>query len=375
MALTVEFLDSIDDLPASLRQAQVGDDPFLLPGFLEALEHHGAAGADMAWQARHLLLSDEAGQPLGWMPLYLRGHSFGDFLRDWSWPGAWERLGQPYYPKLVTGIPYTPVTGPRLLSDATLCPALVDAALDAVEAFGASSWHVAFPTSEEATLLESRGLLLQPQVQFQWFNRGYRDFDDYLATFASAKRRKARAERRKVAEAGIEIEVLGGRQVPTALWPRLHLLYANTFRRYGNYPAISAECYADMAAAMGDRMQVFIAWRGEKTVAVAICFRSDSALYGRYWGAADDIPGLHFELCYYQGIDYCIRHGLERFEPGAGGEHKLARGFEPTRVVTAHWIAQPQMREMLRRHLAQLDAAIEDYRQEAASHLPFKAES
>ncbi|HEX5392313.1 MAG TPA: GNAT family N-acetyltransferase [Rhodocyclaceae bacterium] len=371
----MQFLDSIADLPTSVRRMQVGDDPFLLPGFLEALEHHGVAGPDMAWQARHLLLSDELGNGVGWMPLYLRGHSFGDFLRDWSWSGAWERLGHDYYPKLVTGIPYTPVTGPRLLTDdAALRPALVDAALQAVEAFGASSWHVAFPTADEAALLESRGLLLQPQVQFQWFNRGYRDFDDYLATFASDKRRKVRAERRKVAEAGVEIQVLGGHQVPPELWPRLHQLYANTFRRYGNYPAITAACYADMAAAMGDRMQVFIARRLEDVVAVAICYRSGTTLYGRYWGSDEDIPGLHFDLCYYQGIDYCIRHGLDRFEPGAGGEHKLARGFEPTRVVTAHWIAQAQMREVLRRHLTQLDAAIEDYRQEAASHLPFRVE-
>lgn len=375
MAFSVEFIDDIAQLPTSVRPMGVGDDPFLLPGFLEALERHGAAGPDMAWQARHLVLLDEAGNPVGWMPCYLRGHSFGDFLRDWSWPGAWERVGQNYYPKLVTGLPYTPVTGPRLLtSDSTLRPALVEAALQTVEAFGASSWHVAFPTEDEADLLEAHGLLLQPQVQFQWFNRGYQDFEDYLATFASAKRRKVRAERRKVAEAGIEIQILGGHEVPADLWSRLHLLYANTFRRYGNFPAISAECFADMSAALGPRMQVFVAWRDGEAVAVAICYRSDAVLYGRYWGADEDIPGLHFELCYYQGIDYCIRQGLQRFEPGAGGEHKLARGFEPTRVVTAHWIAQPQMRDVLRRHLAHLDAAIEDYRQEAASHLPFKAE-
>lgn len=364
-----EQVSSVESIPASLRSS---DDPFLAPGFLDALERHGAAGPEMAWQARHLLLRDGTGRAAGWLPLYLRQHSFGDFLRDWSWPGAWERMGFPYYPKLVSGLPYTPVTGPRLLAAAADKPALIQAALKAVENLGASSWHVAFPIAEEETLLTDAGLLLQPQVQFQWFNRGYGGFDDFLATFSADKRRKLKADRRKVVAAGVRIERLAGHEVPAALWPRLHRLYADTFRRYGNHPAISAACYADMGAAMGDAMQLFVAFRGETPLAVAICFRSASAFYGRYWGAAEDIPGLHFELCYYRGIEYCIEQGLSRFEPGAGGEHKIARGFEPVRVVTAHWIAEPKMREVLRRHLSQLDDAMEDYRQEAISHLPFR---
>jgi hypothetical protein len=367
---TVEFLETVTALPPVLR---VVNDPFLAPGFLDALERHGAAGPEMAWLAKHLLLRDVDGNALGWMPLYLRHHSFGDFLRDWSWPGAWERMGFPYYPKLVTGLPYTPVTGPRFLCPEELKPALIQAGLQAVQTFGASSWHVAFPPESDIPLLEAAGFLIQPQVQFQWFNRGYGDFDDFLATFAADKRRKVKADRRKAREASIRLQRLAGNAVPESLWPRLYRLYADTFRRYGNHPAIPAACFAEMGQVMGEAMQLFIAYRDDVAVAVAICFRSADILYGRYWGASEDIPGLHFELCYYQGIEYCIEQGLARFEPGAGGEHKIARGFEPTRVVTAHWIAEAKMREVVARHLAQMDGAVEDYRQEAASHLPFRS--
>lgn len=368
-AFTAEFLDTITAIPSVLRDVA---DPFLAPGFLDALEAHGAAGPEMAWQAQHLLLRDAGGEAVAWLPLYLRRHSFGDFLRDWSWPGSWERMGFPYYPKLVTGLPYTPVSGPRLLAPPALRPLLIQAALAAVERLGASSWHVAFPLAEELPLLEAAGCLIQPQVQFQWFNRGYASFDDFLATFAADKRRKVKADRRKAQEAGLRFQRLAGDEVPENLWPQLHRLYAETFRRYGNHPAISAACFADMGKVMGAAMQLFVAFRDERPLALAICFRSADTLYGRYWGAAEDVPGLHFELCYYRGIEYCIAHGLARFEPGAGGEHKIARGFEPTRVVTAHWIAEPKMREILSRHLAQMDGAVEDYRQEAVSHLPFR---
>jgi len=368
---TFEVLDSITALPSVLRQV---DDPFLQAGFLDALERHGAASEELAWRPHHLLLRDAHGKAVAGLPLYLRHHSFGDFLRDWSWPGAWERMGFPYYPKLVTGIPYTPVTGPRFLGDPAAKPALIAAALAEVEGLKASSWHMAFPPLEDEPLLTEAGFLIQPQVQFQWFNRGYGDFDDFLATFSADKRRKVKADRRKVWEAGITFQCWAGNVLPEALWPRLHQLYANTFRRYGNHPAISAACFADMGKAMGQAMQLFIAFRDEEAIAVAICFRSHDILYGRYWGAAEDVPGLHFELCYYQGIEYCIAEGLSRFEPGAGGEHKIARGFEPTRVITAHWIAEPTMRQVLARHLAQLDTAVEDYRQEATAHLPFRSE-
>ena len=348
-------------------------DPFVGRGFLGNLEIHGAVDGKLGWMPCHLGLADNEGTLAGLAPTYVKTNAFGDFLRDWSWPEAFARRGIAYFPKLVTGIPYTPATGHRLLAASDdVRRQLIRGVIELVRARGLSSWHVAFPRPEEAALLDEAGLLAQHNVQFHWFNRGYTDFDDYLATFTSAKRRKLRADRRKVAEAGVTVRMHTGTQVPAELWPHLHAFYAATFRRYGNHPALSAECWAALGAALGERMVVFVAFRDRQPLAVAFCFRGDDVLFGRYWGAAEEIPGLHFELCYYQGIDYCIRHGVQRFEPGAGGEHKLARGFEPVRVGTWHWIADPFMRDALRRHLERVADSVEEYRQAAEEHLPFR---
>ncbi len=355
------------------RSLPGSSDPFVDRGFLAALEDHAAAGPQLGWTPHHLCLHDDAGKLVGLAPSYLKANSFGDFIRDWSWPEAFAKRGIRYFPKLVTGIPFTPVTGPRLLAaEPEHRRQLIRQALAKVEELGLSSWHVAFPTGGDAALLEEAGLLPQHNIQFHWFNRGYRDFTDYLATFVSEKRRKLRADRRKVADAGVRMEAFTGATLDLTLLPALHGFYAETFRRYGNYPAISVDCWADLAKALGERMVIFVAFRGETPIAVAFCFRSDSVLYGRYWGAGEEVSGLHFELCYYQGIEYCIRHGLQRFEPGAGGEHKLARGFEPTRVNTWHWIADPFMRDALRSHLERIAGSMEEYRQAAEEHLPFR---
>lgn len=371
---SAEFLARAEEVPADLWPSQ-DEDPFISRSFLHTLEIHGAASPRLGWQPAHLVLRDEHQVPSALMPLYARNNSFGDFVRDWSWAGAFEQRGLAYFPKLVTGVPYTPVPGRRLWAENDDARrALIEATLDYAVGINASSWHVAFASHEDAVLLAEAGLMPQANVQFHWFNRGYRNFDDYLATFAAEKRRKVRAERRKVAEAGIEVRTLGGREVTTGQWSRVHALYAATFRRYGNFPALTAACLAALGESLGDRMQVVAAFRADEIVAVALCFVGRDVLYGRYWGAAEDVSGLHFELCYYQGIDYCIRHGLARFEPGAGGEHKLARGFEPVKLATWHWIANPEMRELLRRHLARVDDASTEYQAEAASHLPFKSE-
>ena len=367
---SAEFLSAAAAVPAELWP-DGGDDPFISHGFFRTLEAHGAASPRLGWQPSHLLL----GQGAGMMPLYARDNSFGDFVRDWSWDEAFAQHGLAYFPKLVTGVPYTPVSGRRLwAADESGQRLLIEATLDYAGRIGASSWHVAFPLAAEARLLEQAGLLPQANVQFHWFNRGYRDFDDYLTTFSAEKRRKVRAERRKVQAAGIEIRSLGGSTINPVQWQRIHALYAATFRRYGNFPALTAACLAALGAVLGDAMQLVTAFRGAEIVAVALCFQGEQVLYGRYWGAAQDVSGLHFELCYYQGIEHCIRHGLARFEPGAGGEHKLARGFEPVKLATWHWIADPGMRELLRRHLLRVDQTSTEYQAEAARHLPFKAE-
>jgi hypothetical protein len=380
MSLHPEILRSLEDVTASDWAALApGNDPFLKRDFLAALERHGAVVPDVGWTPHHLAVRDDERRIVGLLPLYLKQNSFGEFVYDWSWANAYRQAGIAYYPKLFTGIPYTPVTGARLLARAgvdrqAVRQHLVQAALQLVRDNGLSSWHVAFPDAGEIEMLEEAGLLARRDVQFHWFNRGYRHFPDFLATLASDKRRKLKAEQRKVREAGIAIEQLYGDEIPADLWPRLHALYAATFDKFGNYPAISAACFAEIGQALAGQMVVFVARQDQTPVAVSICYRSDEALYGRYWGAAGRFDGLHFELCYYQGIDYCIREGLTRFEPGAGGEHKIARGFEPTAVTTLHWIADPRMRELLRTHLARVDQSVENYRAEAAEHLPFRAE-
>ena len=378
-SLTVSAVAAAGEIAgADWEQLAPAGHPFLNRDFLDILERHGMAGPECGWKARHLIARDSDGKALGILPLYVRANSHGDFIHDWSWAAAYRQLGKPYYPKLLSGLPHTPATGPRLLAppgeDAEgIRHALVEAALQLVAAgSGFSSWHVAFPADHEVKLLRTHGLLVSHNVQFHWRNHGYGDFTDVLGTFNAERRRKVRAERRRVAESGLSIEVRHGDETDPAEWPALHHLYAATFAKYGNYAAFTPASFADLASALGRRMVVFIARERGDPVAISICFRSDDTLYGRYWGTAANYHSLHFELCFYQGIDYCLRERLSTFEPGAGGEHKVARGFEPTVVRCCHWIADARMRHLLDQHLDRQRPAILAYAEEAATHLPFR---
>lgn len=351
--------------------------PFLNPDFLSIIEQRGAAAPQNGWRARHLLAGDEGKRIVGLLPLYEKTHSHGDFIYDWSWALAYRKLGRSYYPKLMSCLPHTPVSGPRLLVPAgpqgtPIRKALLDGATALAEQCAASSWHLALPDEQDALFLQNQGLLLSHDVQFHWLDADYGDFDGYLATFRADKRRKVRAERRRVEDSGLSIETRHGDEIDPVEWPRLHALYTATFDKFRNRASWSADCLADLAAALGRRMVAFIARDRRVPVAVAICFRDDAALYGRYWGCLNHYPSLHFELCFYQGIAYCLRQGLRRFEPGAGGEHKLARGFVPIPVRSAHWIADPDMRQLLARHLAAQADEVAAYCAQAAEHLPFR---
>lgn len=378
--ITISSRNSADAIAAEAwERLAPADDPFVRRDFFGVLERHGAAGRACGWIATHLVANDEDGLVVGIMPLYLRLNSHGDFIYDWSWASAYRQLGRAYYPKLLTGLPHTPATGPRILMGAcadadraAITAALVEAAKALAADYAASSWHVAFPCGEEIEPLRKAGLIVSRDVQFHWLAGDCRDFDDYLAGFTAEKRRKVRAERRRVGESGLAIEVCHGDEVEPREWPPLHALYQSTFDKFGNYAVLSAPCLADLASSLGRRMVVFIARDGKVPVAVSLCFRSDDALYGRYWGTSGSYHSLHFELCFYQGIAYCLREGLQRFEPGAGGEHKIARGFTPTLVQSAHWIADAGMRKILARHLKEQGVAVESYRDEAAAHLPFR---
>lgn len=352
------------------------EDPFVSRAFLGSAEKVGAAGTAMGWQAQHLAVYDN-GLLLGLAPLYLRTHSFGDFSRDWNWASAWQRAGLDYYPKLVSGIPYTPSPGPRLLVRQgiprnAVVPALIEAILSVTARLGASSWQCLFVQEDDRTRLAAAGLLMRRGVQFHWFNRGYRDFDHFLDGFTADKRKKLKRERRLVRESGLRMEARHGNEIDAPLWQVIHRQYRDTFARYGNHPAFPIEFFGEAAAQLGPQLVVFVAFRDETPVASAICYRDAQTLYGRHWGSSVDLPGLHFELCYYQGIEYCIHHGLQGFEPGAQGEHKLARGFEPVATWSAFWIAHPGMRRAVADFMIREDSAMQDYEAETASHLPFK---
>jgi hypothetical protein len=373
--MSPHLLSSAEALPEEEWQGLLtGRDPFISRPFLGAAERTGAAGEALGWQPMHLALRDAGGRMKGLLPLYLRHNSFGDFSRDWDWAGAWRQAGLAYYPKLVTGVPFTPSPGPRLLSvpGADAGPQLIDAAKALVGELKVSSWQCLLVEEGDRVVLADAGLLMRRGVQFHWLNRGYRDFADFLDGFSADKRKKLKRERRGVIDAGLRIEVRHGDEVDAALWTAIHRHYRDTFVRHGNHPAFSRAFFQSVGTSLGRQMVLFVAWQGESPVASAICYRDDTTLYGRHWGADTACPGLHFELCYYRGIEYAIDQGLDRFEPGAQGEHKLARGFEPQSTWSGYWIGDDRMRQAVARFLEREDGAMRDYQAEMALHLPFK---
>jgi len=378
MRLHSKYHASLEEIGA-LEWAELDrcGDPFMSHAFLAAAERHRAVSPGMGWHPRHIALRDDAGLLMGVLPLYLRTHSFGDFSRDWNWPEAFEQSGLRYYPKLVSGIPYTPATGPRFLvrrgiERTPVVRQLIAAALDGVREFGCSSWQCLFVEEDESAVLAHNELLLRRGCQFHWQNRDYRDFEEFLASFSSEKRKKVKRERRRVAESGLRLEVLHGDEITPELWNGIYPHYLSTFERYGNHAAFPPGFFPDVGGGLGRGMVVFLARDGSRVVAAAICYRSGTTLYGRHWGAEGDYHSLHFELCLYQGIEYCIRHGLTRFEPGAQGEHKVSRGFSPQPTWSAFWIADPGMRRTIADYLVREQAAMASYQDEMAEHEPYK---
>jgi hypothetical protein len=370
-----ERLASVFDLTeAEWRGLAIGGDPFVSRAFLGAAEECATENGPLGWRPMHVVLRDPTGRIAGLLPLYARHHWYGDFAVDYGWAPAWQQAGLAYFPKLVTGVPFTPSPGPRLLvaDDPTVRTALIAAAIDATAEAGASNWQCLFVQEADRAALVSAGLLMRRGVQFHWFNRGYRDFVDFLATFTAEKRKKLKRERRAVADAGLRIEARHGDEIDDTLWQAIHRHYRSTFERLGGYASFSLDFFRSVGAALGRQMLVFCAFDGERPVASAICYRDDLALYGRHWGTDIDCPGLHFELCYHAGIEYAITHGLQRFEPGAQGEHKIARGFEPVSTWSAFWIADPRLRDAVARYLAREDGAMLDYQSELAEHLPYR---
>jgi hypothetical protein len=382
--LKAEIIGRIADVDARTWDSlDATNHPFLKHAFLDALETTNCVGPDSGWIPAHLVVRDQrGGQVVAAVPQYLKTHSWGEFIFDWSWAQSYQRAGLEYYPKQLSAIPFTPVTGPRfLLHPATVADAaraielrdmLAGVLLDSARQTGASGAHVNFTLAADQDALERAGFMRRHDCRFLWHNRGYRSFDDFLATFRADKRKKAKRERRKIEEAGITFRTLAGAAIDAVSWRTIFSFSERTFLRHGNGHYLNVEFLQRVATALPDAVTVKLAERAGTPIAAAIFFEGGGGLFGRYWGSATQEDSLHFEACYYQGIEHCIERGLRFFDPGTQGEHKLARGFEPTRTTSAHWLEHGGFRNAVGRYLERERAAIDDYIESARAHLPFQ---
>ena len=350
--------------------------PFLQHEFLLALEQSSSVSEQTGWSPQHLLVMDGA-ELLAFMPLYLKKHSRGEYVFDQQWAQAYQQTGRNYYPKWLTAIPFTPCQGPRLAVKETIDPLEVMQLLlsfikEKSEQQSVSSWHCLFPVVLQMDQFRSMTLGIREGVQFHWFNKGYRSFDDFLQTLNSSKRKMIRRERRKVTEQNITLLQIPGRQVTEAQWQVFYQFYTMTYLKNGMQPYLNPAFFLTCAEKMGDRLLLVMAVKDQQYIGAALSFIGTDSLFGRYWGCYEEYNFLHFEACYYQGLDYCIANGLQRFDSGAQGEHKIARGFEPITTYSAHWIKDPQIAKAIELFLVREQKAIEFYKQDAAAYLPFK---
>jgi predicted N-acyltransferase len=368
---------SISDIdPAAWDALEAGGSPFLRHAFLSTLESTGCVGDETGWHPVPITLSDERGLAAA-APVYVKTHSYGEFVFDFAWAQAYAKYGLAYYPKLLLGIPFTPVAGARLLVRPDLDGPTMRARLIAVirefaESRRLSSVHALFVEEADRQAFEAAQWLPRRDVQFHWINRGYRSFDHYLEGFTAEKRKKTRRERRRVAEEGIEFDTLTGTAVDRATIDEVFDLHRQTFLSHHNEPYLNRACFRELPAAMGDALLIKRARIGDRTVAAAVFFEGGNALYGRYWGAHEQHHSLHFETCYHQGIEYCIAKGLARFESGAQGEHKVARGFAPATTWSMHWIVDPQFRAAIADYLRREGEDREDYARYIEAHVPYR---
>ena len=370
---TLRIIDLLVDIPAASWDALHDKrNPFVSHAFLSGLEQHGCLREDWGWTPHHVTLW-EGGALVAAAPGYLKTNSHGEFVFDHAWANAYAHYGQDYFPKWLGAAPYSPVSGPRLLAqtDARRI-ALLAAVVEQAKASGLSSAHINFHLREEDAAFDP-SWLSRTDVQYHWRNdAGWSDFDGFLAAFDHKHRKNIRQERAKVQRAGVSFRVIHGDEASEDDLAAMFGFYLLTFRDYGNSPALTLEFIRHLARAIPRNLVIFLAEREGKPIAGALCLRGGDTLYGRYWGATETLPGLHFETCYYQGIDYCLREGLAVFEPGAQGEHKLARGFLPAFVRSRHWIADPQFAEALRRWCAEETQSVERYAATLVTHSPFR---
>jgi predicted N-acyltransferase len=370
--IKLKIIENIAEIPAPHWDALAGDSPILSHAFFYALQESECATPKFGWKAQFITLWKED-ILVGAMPLYLKMNSFGEHVFDFAWADAYYRHGLRYYPKLVCTIPFTPVTGRRLLADsAEIRQLLLKHALEYAKDIGVSSLHCLFLSDADAEVAEANGMMLRQDVQFHWQNLNYRDFDEFLATLSRDKRKRIKQERRRVNEAGIELHCVTGENATREQWTFFASCYLHTAQLHHSPHQLNEDFFLRLGVVLPKNTLLVIATRDGKPIASALNYLTEDALYGRSWGTFEFHSGLHFETCYYQAIEYCIAHNIKTFEGGAQGEHKLARGFLPVTTRSAHWLAHPQFAEAVENYLKQETEAISEYVDQLNARSPFK---
>jgi uncharacterized protein len=371
-ATEARFISGMDQIQPTAWNELAGSRPMVQHAFLHALESSGCVAFRTGWQPHHLTLWRRS-KLVGAMPLYLKSHSYGEYVFDWSWANAYEQQGLPYYPKLLCAIPFTPVPGLRLLADTPHDRLqLIQFALSFAREAGLSSFHCLFPDENGDRALYDSGLMQRQGYQFHWTNPGYAHFEQFLATLTRDKRKKIRQERRKVFDAGLRFKIRQGKDIQKSDWDFFYRCYAHTYRAHHSTPYLNQDFIHRLAASIPQHLLLIIAYQDDVPIASAFNLFDGERLYGRYWGALKFIPGLHFETCYYQGMEFCIDHQLKVFEGGAQGEHKLARGFLPVVTRSWHWLADRRIGQAVNDFLSREGRAVENYLSEMEG--PYKQE-
>jgi predicted N-acyltransferase len=374
--LALCFHSSIAEIPADEWNQLTGTShPFTRHEFLSALEVNQCLGDQFGWHPYHLSVRNSDQKLVGVCPLYIKTNSYGEFVFDWSWASAYEQVNLDYYPKMVCCIPYNPVEGARLIAnDPIIKQVMIQQIIKAAEKLKMSGMHWLFTDEQDTTLCKDQKLALRLGCQYHWKNQAYSSFDDYLSTFVSRKRKKVKRERRMVQEQNISIEIVHGNEASEHQITLAQHYYKNTFDKKYGIPTLALDFFKDICTTMGHQIVFMFAVLEGNYIACAITLRSDNALFGRFWGCEQDFHSLHFETCFYQGIDYCIQHKLQRFEPGAQGEHKITRGFLPTKTWSAHWISNPQFRAPIYSFCEREQQAMLEQCEELFALSPFKDE-
>jgi predicted N-acyltransferase len=373
MALKLQISDSMSNIDSSSWDALAGNVPLLSHAFLSALESSGSVGAESGWQPSPIFVFDND-LLVGAMPLYIKSHSYGEYVFDWAWADAYARNGMAYYPKLLCAIPFTPITSARLLSDRPDIQALlVQALTQTMQQNQLSSAHVLFPDASSAAALHEAGWLKRTGVQFRWHNNSYINFDAFLSTLSHDKRKKIRQERNKVVASGVVCQRIQGADVTPEQWEFFYKCYQNTYLEHRSTPYLTFDFFLSIAQSMPQHILLILAYRDNQPVAAALNIYDATALYGRYWGALEYIPNLHFELCYYQAQEFCIAENIEFFEGGAQGEHKLARGFKARPTCSFHQIAHPEFAKAIAEFVTRESEGVAAYADELEQRAPFKS--